>query len=246
MRARLDRTRSADGDTAGARLLARDLRTPLPLHKSRTFSGYIGARTRFFDDQVVRAGQADELQVVILGAGYDDRSLRYRRKGIRFVEVDHPATQRDKLERFRRLGIAAQDITFLPVDLSNDDLATSLAQALRSSVPTLLLCEGLIPYLPTPTVESLLHQAASCPGTRRHLALELPVRPTTARGRIAVRMLGLATASTGEPIRTVFHTPEIAEEALVKAGWRIETWQRGEQIGMPTITHDLAYVVAVT
>ena len=246
MRARLDRTRSADGDTAGARLLARDLRTPLPLHRSRTFAGYIAARTRYFDDQVVRAGQADELQVVILGAGYDDRSLRYRRTGIRFIEVDHPDTQRDKLDRFRRLGIAAQDITFLPVDLSDDDLASSLARALSPCVPTLLLCEGLIPYLPARTVESVLHQAASCPGTQRHLAIELPIRPTTSRGRVAVRMLGVATATTGERIRTVFPTPEIAEEALDNASWRIETWLRGEQIGMPTITHDLGYVVAVS
>jgi len=33
---------------------------------------------------------------VILGAGYDDRALRFRSPGVRFFELDHPDTQADK------------------------------------------------------------------------------------------------------------------------------------------------------
>ena len=35
------------------------------------------------------AGQP-ERQVVVLGAGYDTRSLRYRAEGVNFIEVDLP------------------------------------------------------------------------------------------------------------------------------------------------------------
>src|SRR5947208_13997631 len=35
-------------------------------------------------------------QIVILGAGYDTRAARLPRAGVRFFEVDHPATQAAK------------------------------------------------------------------------------------------------------------------------------------------------------
>jgi len=37
--------------------------------------------------------------VVILGAGYDTRAARLPRAGVKFFEVDHPATQAEKRER---------------------------------------------------------------------------------------------------------------------------------------------------
>ena len=42
-------------------------------------------------------------QVVILGAGYDTRAARLPRAGVRFFEVDHPATQAAKRERLAQL-----------------------------------------------------------------------------------------------------------------------------------------------
>jgi methyltransferase (TIGR00027 family) len=219
---------------------------PFPLHLSKTFSEYISARTRFFDEQVLDATQASACQVVILGAGYDDRALRFRTSGIRFVEVDHPHTQRDKIDRLRRLGITTDHITFLSADFTNDDLAHILASKLTPNAPTVLLCEGLIPYLTPETVESLLQQAASCPGTQRHLVAELPIRPTTGRGRLVLRMLGFGTAITGERIRTVFASGEAAKRTLASAGWKIELWQPGQVIGMPPATRDLAYAIAIS
>ena len=61
------------------------------------------ARTRFFDDRVLAALSAGIRQVVILGAGYDDRALRFRSPGVRFFELDHPATQADKARRLRAM-----------------------------------------------------------------------------------------------------------------------------------------------
>jgi hypothetical protein len=64
------------------------------------------ARTRFFDGRVLAAISAGTGQVVILGAGYDDRALRFRSPGVRFFELDHPATQADKARRLRALRAA--------------------------------------------------------------------------------------------------------------------------------------------
>jgi O-methyltransferase involved in polyketide biosynthesis len=52
-------------------------------------------------------------QVVILGAGYDGRALRFRTPGVRFFEVDHPATQIDKLRRLAALGVSVAGISFV-------------------------------------------------------------------------------------------------------------------------------------
>jgi len=60
---------------------------------------YIRARTAFFDRVVVSAIDRGVAQVVIGGAGYDGRAFRYAKPGVRWFEVDHPATQADKRAR---------------------------------------------------------------------------------------------------------------------------------------------------
>ena len=59
----------------------------------------MAARTRFFDEQTQAAIHADVSQVVILGAGYDGRAMRFADPGTRFFEVDQTATQADKRRR---------------------------------------------------------------------------------------------------------------------------------------------------
>jgi O-methyltransferase involved in polyketide biosynthesis len=81
-------------------------------------------------------------QIVIVGAGYDDRSLRFPRDGIRFVEVDHPATQEDKCARLSRLGLAADDVRFVAMDLEAPTTDGLLDDALDPDVPTTVLAEA--------------------------------------------------------------------------------------------------------
>ena len=59
------------------------------------------------DDHVVAAIAAGVRQIVVCGAGLDDRALRFRTPGVRFFEVDHPVTQADKAARLRAIGVAA-------------------------------------------------------------------------------------------------------------------------------------------
>ena len=81
---------------------------------------YLAARTRFFDQAVVGALRRRVDQVVIGAAGYDGRALRYAKPGVRWFEVDHPATQQDKRERLERLGLAAGQVRFVPADFTLD------------------------------------------------------------------------------------------------------------------------------
>src|SRR4051812_36764245 len=59
---------------------------------------YIALRTAFLDAQVRMWTSPPHGfdQIVLLGAGLDSRAARLGRKGLRFFEVDHPASQADK------------------------------------------------------------------------------------------------------------------------------------------------------
>jgi hypothetical protein len=60
---------------------------------------WIALRTRVLDDGLAGLCDGGVAQAVVLGAGYDTRAARMARPGLRFFEVDHPATQADKLAR---------------------------------------------------------------------------------------------------------------------------------------------------
>ncbi len=83
--------------------------------------GYIIARTRCFDEALL-AETADGIQqVVILGAGYDSRALRFRRelKDVHVFEVDHPGTQMRKLAMLSRaVRDLPKDVHYVPVDFN--------------------------------------------------------------------------------------------------------------------------------
>ncbi len=128
------------------------------------------ARTRFIDDAVV-ASLAEHLeQVVILGAGFDSRSLRLPalRKVIVF-EVDHPATQSRKLRALERaLSGLSEHVRFVPTDFDQRQLERAMTEAgYRDSAPTLFLWEGVTNYLSEEAVDATLRWCArAAPGSR--------------------------------------------------------------------------------
>ncbi len=129
---------------------------------------WVSARTRFFDGEVLAALAAGVTQVVILGAGYDGRALRFRTPGVTFFEVDHPNTQADKRARVETLGAPLDGVTLVAHDLAAGSLDEALTGAGHSSTePTLFLAEGLLRYLPEVTVHELFSVTAarSAPGS---------------------------------------------------------------------------------
>src|SRR5262245_15063098 len=103
-RADLDRPWSAEGDPEAQRLLCREMSFAPPAWLRPS----IAARTRFVDEQVVSAIADGLRQVVVCGAGYDDRALRFRTAGVQFVELDHPSTQADKMRLLREIMASAE------------------------------------------------------------------------------------------------------------------------------------------
>ncbi len=216
-RALLARVPADHGDPAADDRLGRDVAGEQPVDPQSPMFAYLAARTRFFDSVVVRSLQGGLTQVVVAGAGYDGRALRYAKPGVSWFEVDDTATQADKLERLARLGLTASGVAFVSADFAVDDVAGGLAAAgQRADVATLFLCEGVAVYLEPDVLERLLRglRARAAPESRLAISLSVGGASAERRERFQARV-----AAVGEPVRTVL-SADAAGPLLAATGWR--------------------------
>ncbi|MDD7966875.1 SAM-dependent methyltransferase [Actinomycetospora lemnae] len=121
-------------------------------------SGYMGVRTRFFDEFFAAAGRDGVRQAVILAAGLDARAQRLAwAEGTTLWEIDQPAVLAFKDDVLAEDGAAARcDRRTVAVDLRDDWPAALDRAGLDPTAPTAWLAEGLLPYLPAEAQEALL------------------------------------------------------------------------------------------
>jgi methyltransferase (TIGR00027 family) len=104
-------------------------------------------RTAYFDAALGAAVTRGYHQILILGSGLDTRSIRLRRQGVRFFEVDDPATLDFKAEVLRRNGLCPEAV-YIPADYVRDDhLAALSGRGFRPDEPTFVLWEGNVTLL---------------------------------------------------------------------------------------------------
>jgi methyltransferase (TIGR00027 family) len=218
-RAGLDRPHSPEGDPQAQSRLCQGMR-PAPIERLRPM---MSARTRFFDDAVLAALADGTQQVVVCGAGYDDRALRFRTAGVRFFELDQGPTQADKARRLRAMETDLSGLALATADFRADDVAAVLAASGHDPArPTLFLCEGLLVYLDEPILIRLLSGLASGAAPGSTLAASLAVH---AEGLSTARVVAAANArrraGETEPWRTIL--PRDQQIALLAgAGWRTD------------------------
>jgi methyltransferase (TIGR00027 family) len=179
-------------------------------------------RTRFFDQQVLAAIAAGIGQVVILGAGYDDRALRFASPGVRFFEVDQRQTQADKRRRLERLGADFETVVLVAADFRSDDAATALAGAGHDATArSLFICEGLLIYLDEATNVSLLAALRERAAPRSRLAASLAVHRDGEDSAVVVADANARRRhSDTEPWLTIL--PAAGQLALLaRAGWAV-------------------------
>jgi methyltransferase (TIGR00027 family) len=125
---------------------------------------WTAVRTAFIDACVDRATTPPFgiRQVVILGAGLDTRAARLARRDVRFFEVDHPETQKDKLSRIAGApGYPANAATYVTCNFESEDFVTRLSAAgFRTDQPAFVVWEGVTLYLTEAAVRSTLRRMA--------------------------------------------------------------------------------------
>jgi methyltransferase (TIGR00027 family) len=120
-------------------------------------SGYLGVRSRFFDEYFLDASTAGIRQVVILAAGLDTRAFRLPWPAhVELFEIDQPKVLEFKdsvLEEQGALAGCARHV--VPIDLRADWPEALLRAHFDPERPTAWLAEGLLPYLPGTAEEAL-------------------------------------------------------------------------------------------
>src|SRR5579871_1175265 len=127
---------------------------------------FIASRTRFAEDALAAAVDRGTRQLVILGAGLDTYAYRGEfRARLQIYEVDHPATQRWKLERLAKAGIVPPaNLTFAGIDFERQTLGAGLLAArFDPRLPSFFIWLGVVPYLTEEAVFATLGLIASLP-----------------------------------------------------------------------------------
>jgi methyltransferase (TIGR00027 family) len=165
-------------------------------------------------DRAVREHHPD--QVVILGAGLDTRAWRMPELGHATVfAVDHPASQRDLLERLGMRHPLTHRLAQVPVDLANQALAPALIEAgFDTEAVTTWIWEGVIPYLTEPQVRSTLRQvsALSSQGSRlvaSYQARSLPTAALRSAMRLVLRVSRQPDPLADEPWRSLWRPSDL-------------------------------------
>jgi methyltransferase (TIGR00027 family) len=216
-RAALRRPSSPAGDPEAQRALCAGLEFSPP----QSLRPSIEVRTEFMDGHVLTALAAGVRQVVICGAGLDDRALRFRTPGVRFFEVDHPATQADKARRLRAMR-AHDGPVLVACDFESEPVDGALAACGHDPArPSLFLCEGLLVYLHEATCEQLLAGLASVAPAGSVLAASLATHSAeVSSAEVAAAANARRRTSAAEPWRTILPRAEHLA-MLARAGWTV-------------------------
>jgi methyltransferase (TIGR00027 family) len=183
----------------------------------RALRAFIVLRSRYAEDELVRAVQAGVRQYVILGAGLD--TFPYRNphpvSRLRVYEVDHPATQAWKRRQLQQAKIAIPDsVTYTPIDFEKQTLGDGLGSAgFNKKEPAFFSMLGVVIYLTKSAVLGTLKFVASLP-SGSEIVFDycvppslLPEGPRSAHESVANR-----AAALGEPWITYFDPSALAGE----------------------------------
>jgi methyltransferase (TIGR00027 family) len=112
---------------------------------------YVIARTKYIDAAFKQALSEQFNQILLFGAGFDTRALRFQQEArqTRIFELDAPSTQQAKIRQYgkRHLSIPA-NLVFIAIDFDRELLADRLdAAGFDRDRRSLFILEGLLMYL---------------------------------------------------------------------------------------------------
>lgn len=193
--------------------------------RSHRFYYYLVSRTRHYDEVFLDAIAHGVHHIINVGCGTDTRAYRFARElqaaGVRVCECDQPSV----IEAKRRACVRrwpANAVRYLALDLG-DESWPEFAHWLEREVsgPTLVLMEGLTPYLNDDKVRDFLGLLACRLAPGSMLAYDLKLDGAADDFGRGVR--------TMRPFRLPFDRNRSAQyhEAL---GWQLLQWERSDEL----------------
>ena len=122
--------------------------------------GYLLSRTAYIDEIFKKQLSQNIPQIVLLGAGYDTRALRYEEllDDTRIFELDISSTQNNKKEILEKSDIdIPKQVSFVSINFKQDNLLDVLLNAgYNEKVKTLFIWEGVTYYLQAEQISKTL------------------------------------------------------------------------------------------
>lgn len=168
---------------------------------------WMQVRTRFLDDTLLEFVRGGGRQVVILGAGFDCRAVRFAAElgSTAVFEVDHPATQQYKKDVLAKGQVPASGARFITLDFEKQsvrDLPAMLAAAGHDPRrPTLTIWEGVTMYLTEPAIEATLAAVREYSSEGSLLAFTYGDFARRSQRPLAMRVSAAFVGRAGEPWR---------------------------------------------
>jgi methyltransferase (TIGR00027 family) len=149
------------GDTIAVQLLPNRIKALIQIPWARALFSkiipakgmyeYVIARTKYIDAAFKEALANHFDQILIFGAGFDTRALRFQEMtgDTKIFELDVPTTQEAKLGQYRKRGLnVPPNLVFIPIDFDKESLPVKLEQAgFGKQQRSLFILEGLTMYL---------------------------------------------------------------------------------------------------
>ena len=108
-------------------------------------------------DQLVKDNIEKVEQFVVLGAGFDLRSIRFYNDKLKIFELDKKNTQKLKLKTLKKAKISTKNISFIECDLNKSDWSINLINnGFNKNKKTLFLFESVNCYLEEKIVNNVL------------------------------------------------------------------------------------------
>ena len=191
------------------------------------------SRAAFAERELTRfTWQRGKCQYVICGAGMDTFAFRNDNPNIQVFEIDHPDTQRYKLEKIRQLEWnIPSNVHYVAVDFAKDDMAAELKKAgYDPAAPSFFAILGVTYYLTLPVFEETLERIGAISSFGSKLVFDFPddttFSPDTAE---RVHRLSEITRSLGEEMQHGYALSEVSE-ALERHGFLLDEHNSPEKI----------------
>lgn len=175
------------------------------------------------------ARENGKIQYVICGAGSDTFSFRNDNENIEVFEIDHPDTQRYKLEKINELEWKIKkNVHFVSVDFEKERMCDKLiAAGFDPSKKTFFSILGVSYYLTLDVFTDTLKQMTEIAALGSVLVFDYPIK-TGAFPRRVTR-LELITQQLGEVMRGGYDYEEVSR-ALYSLGFQIDTYMPPEKV----------------
>ena len=174
----------------------------------------LGHRKIFVQQQVMAAIEQGARQVLVVGAGFDTLCLRLapQHSHVQFFEIDHPSTS---VAKAKGIALEGQPTNMIQIaaDLGERPLSKVLSEEGRweTSLPSVVVAEGLFQYLTDEEAHDLLVETAACTSPRSRFVFT----HATPGYR---KLVSILTGMVGEPWKSSVQSEDLPEY-VEGTGW---------------------------